>query len=331
MRNALIVLAGMAMLACGGERAENLSSQRPETYGLCQSPDLLRGVSLKVRLDTMPGEQLQLRLWVHNRSSQALNITPAEATLLTDDERRQLPILAEDATIYTIPTGSEQELVWQYQPVNDLYLYQRSGLSGSLQQQYRLPLSFISGWSDTLSFCFSQQAFLHYKIKAEQQRPQLFRPSSNVTTREAAARQEIYWNKMARTALLETGGSAYFSDQEFFSSGVNLRNALFARGDSLYLSLQIINHSPHVLQLQPGQIRIATNKQQFSPHTIAQTSEEFLPEQNSSMSLRKGERLALMLVYPLPEQDSLLLQLQGLQIVSFGQPLFGEDFLFVKE
>jgi hypothetical protein len=333
MRNLLIAFSGMVLLlACGGERAENLPGEQPAPYALCQSSDLMKGISLQVSLDTLPQEQLQLRLWFQNRSSQTLSIRPDEAHLLTDDARRQSPWGVEAASPYSLPPGSEQELVWEYRPVNDLYLYQRSGLSGPLQQQYRLPLAFISGWTDTLSFCFSQQAFLNYTTRAERRRPQLFRPAAAVTSREAAARQERYWSQMARTALLEAeGGSAYFSDQEFFSAGVNLRTALFARGDSLYLRLQLINHSPHMLQLQPEAIRIASRQDQQSPHHVEIASQSFPAGGSSPLQLQKGERLALLLVYPRLAQDSLLLQLEGLQVARFQKALFGEDFLFVRE
>ncbi|WP_161622649.1 hypothetical protein [Cesiribacter andamanensis] len=317
---------GLLMAACQTEgRVERLSTAAETAYTLCRAPALAPGVGLRVALDTAAGGMLHLYLLLHNTSRKALTVAPGRANLLTADQRPQEPLQALAG--FALGPGQEQEIQLGYQPVNDLYLYQRTGLRGPWQQQYRLPLSFIGELSDTLSFCFEPQAYLAYSLQREQHRPRLYRPSAAIKTREAAARQEVYWQRLLGRADTVALAPAYFTDQDFFNAGVNLRHSLFALNDSLYLSLFITNNAAIMLEIVPHNIWLQTAEGVHAPVKLLGYSYQ----QQQAQVLLPGDRLRLGLVYTAPAADSVLLRLGGLGLHPLEAPLFWEDFMFVQE
>lgn len=326
MRYLLLALI-LVVAACDqGQKVAPFAERETTAYMLCKTPTLKDGVQMRAQLDTSKQEQLQLKILIRNTSGSPLEVHPLEAALHTQDERRQQP-LNISAEAKSIPAGEEKVYTLLYQPVNDLFLYQRSGLQGPWLQEYRLPLSFISGLRDTLSFCFPEEDYLKYMAAAALKKPVLYKPTHETTAPEAARRQEAYLRGIVGIGQNAEAGSAYFSEQEFFSGGINVRHALFQRGDSVYLQLQLINHAPYVLELIPAKVAVSYRGEAYSPVRITGNASS----NKDSYHVRKGERQALTLVYKAPAADSLIVSLAGVQLVESKKPLFQEDFNFVRE
>lgn len=317
----------LLLAACDqGQKVMPFEDNISTAYTLCKSPDLPGGVSLQVQLDTTRNEQLQLKLLVKNNSGSALIINPAEATLHTQDSRRESPLM-DNWEAGRISSGEERQYTWSYKPVNDLFLYQYSNLHGPWLQNYQLPLSFIEGMKDTLFFCFPEEAYLSYSKAAERTKPVLYKPSQETIAPEAVKRQEKYLREISGTVENADAGSVYFSEQEFFSAGVNLRHALYQKGDSLYLRLQLINHTPQLLQLNPAAVTITAKQQEHRPVHI--TGPPLANRDN--YQVRKGDRLALTLIYKAPAADNLLVSLAGIQLMQAKKSLFGDSFSFIRQ
>ena len=323
------VICALLLLLLSCEQEQKVSNYSPETspvYTLCKTATLPKDVSLQAQLDTLRGGKLLLKVMVRNQSSSNLLLNPLQASLLTEDERRQLPVSVRPQT-ENLAAGEEREYQWLFAPVNDLYLYQRSGLHGDLKKIYRLPLSFIKGMEETLSFCFPEEAYIQYSKQMAAKAPVLYAPSPKTLHPETAARQEQYWAQTNGALQDGQAASAYFSEQEFFSAGVNLRHALYHRGDSLYLRLHLINHAPYVLMVDPAAVTV-TAFGQVHPVKEAQARKE---RKAALYAVRKGDRLSLNLRYPLPAADSVAISLQGIQVGELQKPLFPETFTWVRQ
>ena len=281
---------------------------------------------MQVQLDTSQNEGLVLKMLIENTSSRSLRLNPHDVVLLSRDERRH-EALQVDAEAAQLAPGQEISYRWEYRPINDLFLYQRSGLHGNFLQEYRLPLSFVGGIQDTLLFCFQEEAFLQYSRKMARKEPVLYFPSKETTAPQMAARQEEYWSKISGIQQHPEAGSAYFSEQEFFSAGINLKHALYQKGDSLYLQLQLINHAPYLLSVNPANITVQAGGEQHKPARIMGPPS---PEKQE-YQLRKGERLPLTLAFPAPKTDSLQLSFGGIQVQELKKPLFYSVFSFVRQ
>ena len=309
-------------------KVEALAADAVPTYRLCKAPALPKGVELQMQLDTARGKQLELKLMIRNTAEEALAIDPNLAALITEDQRRQQPFQIESAPQSLAP-GEERLFSWIFQPINDLYLYQHSGLFGPLQQQYRLPLAFLAGVKDTVVFCFPEEAYLQYSRKEARNKPILYSPSPASITPHAAASQESYRASIILSEVAaDQQGSAHFPDQEFFSGGVNVRHALYQQGDSLYLKLHIINHAPYLIALKPAQITISAQGQPQSPARITEPAKATV----GSYQIRKGDRLSFTMAYKAPAKaDSLLLSLDGIELAPVQKPLFEKGFYFIKQ
>lgn len=324
MRYLLFILL-LIQIACEQkQQVTQLDQNASVAFQLCQSASLPHGLQLKVQLDTASAEQMVLSLQIRNNSTETISLSPLEAALHTADQRRHLPLTA-DTEIETLAAGASRTFTWQYRPVNDLYLYQHSGLYGPWQQQYLLPLSFISGLTDTLRFCIPQKAYAQYSRDAEDKKPYLYKPSAASLSAESVARQEAYWQEAFTEKAEVAAGSANFSEQEFFTAGVNVRYGLYHKGDSLYLRLQLVNHTPGQLQLEPEAISVTYGGQHYQPLRITGPLET-RPE---LYELKKGDRVALLLTYAAPAADSLQLSLKGLKAQQ--QPVFAAPFSFIRQ
>lgn len=323
MRYLLFALL-LVQLACEQQQVTLLEGNALPAFELCQAARLPRDMQLQLRLDTTAEQQMVLSLQIRNNGSQLLSLSPLEAALHTTDGRRHLP-LAVDTERETLAAGASRTYTWQFRPINDLYLYQHSGLYGAWQQEYRLPLSFINGLTDTLHFCMPQQAYAQYSRDTEDKKPRLYKPSAASLSAASVARQEAYWQKAFSEKAGAAAGSANFSEQEFFTAGVNVRHALYHQGDSLYLRLQLINHAPGQLQLEPAAISVAVGEQHYPPLRISGPSAS--PQE--LYRLNKGDRIMLMLAYAAPPADSLQLSLNGLQAQQ--QALFAAPFSFIRQ
>lgn len=322
------------LLACQQEQKVTSFSEKGESvYTLCKTAVLPQGIGIQVRLDTAKQEQLLLKVLMRNTSQHTLQLNLYETTLLSQDQRRQAPV-AVTPEEETLAAGEEREYSWIFRPVNDLFLYQRSGLPGPLQQEYRLPLSFIQGAQDTLSFCFQEEAYVQYSRKEAGRQAVLYLPSGERLLKQAATRQEQYWATISgRLKDAPTASSAYFSEQEFFSAGVNLRHALYHRGDSLYLRLQLVNHAPYVLTFTPSAVVASASGKTYQPVGIynqkpAESTDAALP---NPYAVRKGDRLSITLAYRLPAADSIKILLEGLQVTELQEPLFAEEILYIRQ
>lgn len=326
--NVLLLTALLA--ACKQhDKVETLATDVPAAYQLCQAPELPKGLQLQMALDTTQANQLLFKLLIRNVSEEALSLDPAAANLLTQDLRRHQP-LAASIEAQTLAPDEERLFSWQFQPVNDLYLYQHSGLYGSLQQRYQLPLTFIAGLKDTVTFCFPEEEFLRYSQREAQHKVTLYSPSPEALSPQAAARQETYYTDVVVEEVRDfQTPSTHFSDQEFFSAGVNVRHALYQQGDSLYLKLHIVNHAPHQLALDPTQILIFEKGEPQQPLRVERPQ---TATPGGTNTIRRGDRVPLMLVYAAPAgNDSLWVSLQGLQLEQIQKPLFGEQFPFIRQ
>jgi hypothetical protein len=324
----------LLLLACQQEqKVTSLPDKEVESvYRLCKATALPQGIGLQVRLDTATHEQLLLKVHIRNTSQRALQLNLYEITLLSQDLRRQAPV-AVSPEDEMLAAGEEREYRWSFRPVNDMYLYQRSGLPGSWLQEYRLPLSFIQGVQDTLSFCFQESAYIQYSKRAAKNQPVLYVPLDKRISRQAAARQEQYWASISGHLKDAPAASAYFSEQEFFSAGVNLRHALYHRGDSLYLRLQLVNHAPYILMVTPAEMVASAAGRTHIPvgayiQGHAKATEAMLAK---PYAVRKGDRLSITLTYPLPAAESVKVSFQGLQVAELQEPLFAEEVLYRRQ
>lgn len=336
MKHALYILL-IVLAACGKpEKIEALKTAPQAAYQLCKAPVLPKGVAIQMSLDSSHSDQLTLRMSISNTDTEPLTIDAGTLALLSQDQRRHQPLSSEPSLISLAP-DEEKQLEWQFQPINDLYLYQHSGLYGAWQQRYQLPLSFITGLSDTVAFCFPEEAYLQYSKKQAQLKPLLFRPAATALTPQAAARQEAYYAGIihAATAVENINAlqspSTHFTDQEFFSAGLNVRHALYQQGDSLFLKLHMVNHAPHVLALYPDEISLSGNSHaQQLLRTAGLAPAESRP--GAPTLLRKGDRISLLLVYKAPPStDSLLLSLQGIKLAEAQKPLFRDSISFIRQ
>lgn len=302
-----------------GLKVQMLSSQAAYAYKLKASCELPAPIELAVSAVAAPKQQLQLKMVWQNKGSDTLLLNLSEAMLMNSRGRRSGPLESGQGPVQLLPFSTDT-LLLTYEPVSDLQLYQRTGLRGPLDSQYQLPLHYVQkGESpflkDTLRFYLPPPVYKAFLFTSKAAKPvRLYKMNKSVGM-ENRLRSHISRLKTAK----ESVENIRIMEEEVFVAGVNTRVGIYEQGDSLYLNLAIINHSPDKLKINPDHLMVG-GKGKAAPL-----------QKGKSLILLKGERYFFKNAYDKPQADSLWLYLKGIGVVEGEESLLPYPFLLTAE
>ena len=298
-----------------------LSLHLPYQYKLTKTVDEPAEVPMAVALLALPKQELQVRITLQNTGRDSLWINLPEANLLNKKGWRASPLL-EGRARQLLLAGQADTLLLNYQPVSQGRLFRQAGIRGPLEQQYRLPLSFLQSAigepvsKDTLTFTMPGNLFRSYLQETGFASPML------LYAMEAGEKQKERLNNRLKSLFAGSNQSGYgrIMEGEVFMAGINTRLAVFGKGDSLFLNLRIINHSPKPLELIPAFFRLSADEGSLKEGDDEQHQAEFI--------LRKGDRFEVRKRFKKPaETDSLWLSLKGIRLEETKEVLMEDSIL----
>jgi hypothetical protein len=301
----LALIAGF-LFSCERSTNENqvqlLGTESP--YKICSLSQLPEGVSLNVSLDTSAHNQLNFFVQLPEKPNKVYKLLPEETELLVADSRtyppRKVAPLAD-----TLVNNKGYQL--SFAPVNNGLLNHRIGLAGDYLQTYAIVLKSVyhqKERTDTVQFCMDEQVYRAYHEQRKSYQPQIYiaQPSAN-----AQQEQQAYWIK-------HTGepGTAQFSENEYFVGGINMRHTLYQVGDSLFLRLKLVNHSPEAIYIKPAEIKTTAPDGVLVPTSLPAAD---------SVVMRKGERWQGQWVYfRITPTDSISVDYSGIRLFTHNMP-----------
>ncbi len=235
-----------------------------------------------------------------NRSDQQVVLETAHVTLETEGGNFCEPTDLTDP--WGIGPGASDKKSLRFKPVNNRWLFMKTGLSGDLNHAYVLRINLPSGAVSTRFQLSSGDWETYNKQYGTETSLTLFSPHIDIT------RQQQYQSSQGRS------GFVYADQNEISIAGANLQFGAYQLKDTLYLNVKIVNHGNDVIHLYPGQLNLVSDE---SPQV---DTEPFL--------LKKSQRFIRSYQFLSPEApDSFSLSKRFILIPS-GQ---GETELLVRD
>lgn len=234
-------------------------------------------------MGSMTEQTAKVTLEFSNRSEKSLVID--EMILSTPEGLRSQPINIRGESI-VLPLLKDTLLSLLFQPVNDLSLYQLTGMHGMLKMKYHLDITYRLQEEKEkqhlrLSLCATENQYRAYE---KLYRPEVFIYTFNTRT-NFAVQQAAY----IKNAAISTSSFCHVSDQEIMVSGLNIRLKAYQLRDSLYVNLTFVNHAVFTVKLNQKLLDVYGKITNSSIHNVKN-----VPVNNSDYELlMPGDRISV--------------------------------------
>lgn len=319
-RNALALMILLLFVRCGQET--KLTEEKDKlNYERASARSGEFRAEAQLTADTEEQElTLMLKLVNDSRNKVLVN----DIIVSTPEGVRSAPI---DAMAFHLPAESDTLVELTYNPVNDLVLYQLTGIHGSFKSSYRVSVEYQpenkpeQALALTLRMPESQYAVYerYYKEKIS---AFVFNTGNDFNQRQSRYLGEVIRD---RTPFV------YVSEQEIMVSGLNIRLKAWQRNDSLNTSLIFINHAVFPVTIDTARLCLYGNNTLNSP--VDPSTKNTNDRNDDLVLLKRGERLSITLSEHVPVADpgGYFISLSKSILIADGKPMFVADVKLIEK
>jgi len=271
----------------------------------------------------MPRLELTAQLKLSNSGSGAIDVQ--EINIATAEGVRSLPETASAGT-FSLKSGQDTSLLLKFHPINDLKLYQLTGMQGDFKPGYTVLISYKIAGSDsliTLSLrsISEKNEYLDYIKKFKKP----ITAYSFNTKNGFNEKQKVYLK------TLKLGNQVpfvYLSEQEIAISGMNFRFKGYYQQDTLHAEIFVVNHAEFPVKVIRDALDIVEDgKSKHNAPTI--NIEKISGNQQDLLMMEKGDRILIRfkkyLKIKTTEKENLTLQLSRAFMLTGKKALFNQD------
>lgn len=219
-----------------------------------------------------------------NTTEDTLKLTPNDFTLSTEGGGNAHPLNLQNPV--TVLPGEQAHTTLHFSPTHSRLFYSLTGMSGDLNKEYSLHINFFEK-TETVKWQLPEQIHKTYLVNnGITQKTNIFLPAIDVE------KQKDWQIKHEMNEFVFSG------DSEVSAAGINMRFQAYQLSDTLYLSVRIVNHSTHDMNIYPKAFFLKYNEQLAAPLELKEI-----------VRLRKSERFIHTFKYltkELPQGFSLL-------------------------
>lgn len=270
----------------------------------------------------LASQELHLELKLVNNGVRELHVS--DVVVSTPEGVRSAP-LNMSAVGIRIPAESDTILNLIYKPVNDLPLYQLTGIRGFFRPGYQVTVTYEFGDQQRKSFDVTLQMpegqYTQYENdnKAEVS-AYVFDAGDDFNERQSRYLGEVIRD---RTPFV------YVSEQEIMVSGLNVRLKGYQLDDSLKVNLTFINHADFSVTVDTANLFLYGNNLRSGDMSLrndnGQASDPVLLKEGDRMSIALRERLISV------DSDEYLISFRKSILFSNGRPVFVKDIKLIQK
>jgi len=321
----IAVLAFSIFFSCNSPHNKTKSTANELIYSASDTTAgyLSAGVSLAANIKT--GE-VTAQIKLSNSGSAPVNIQNLDIS--TPEGIRSLPTAG--FAPFLLARGKDTTIAVKFNPINDLKLYQATGLNGSFKPGYTISLDYKVPGSDNMISLASKPVadktdFIDYEKKDK-------KPITGYSFNTKAGFNERETKYLA--GLMPAGKPAfvYLSEHEIAVAGLNFRLKTYAQHDTIYSELLVINHADFPVKFMPDSLTITASSQKILGAIGIIKFEKISGSQSDANMMEKGDRLLIHYkkhIKTVATPASLVLHLKSSFVLSGPKNLFGEDIELV--
>ncbi|HAA23776.1 MAG TPA: hypothetical protein DCP28_35240 [Cytophagales bacterium] len=280
-----------------------------------------------------------LAITVENTKQEPIVLDLAQVSLFPEGGIKSL---AEATGIQILAPGASFSDTLPIQSIHQARVYQEYGWVGSPTWRYSLPLSFISNatagvWESSLDLNTIGPKPQVAGVQLYQLAPdkpwledQMDHWQGLLIQREGQLKQELEakGEEVRIPFDAESTPFVHASLPELSCGGINVRLTSYQRGDSLYVGMRMVNHSPFTVSLPLERLACEWNMVSSVPAVVyypkglkGSTTGEYL--------LKKGQRVEATLVYALPTGcEGFVLRLDQVHLQEVNAKAFHDGLAF---
>ena len=227
---------------------------------------------------------------------------------------------------FSLLQGKDTTLNITFRPVNDLKLYQVTGLTGNFKGSYRASVSYKIGNDNLVSLTLNSATDkTEFNIYSKENKKVLngysFDTKTGFNDRE---------KKYLETVLPAVKSPfVYLSEQEIAVSGLNFKVKTYDAQDTIYAEFYIVNHADFPVKVITNSLNIILNNKAGNGEKAITKIEKISGAQNDINMMEKGDRVLIhykkYMKTPASGKDTLTLHLRNAFILSGRKDLFNEN------
>ena len=270
-------------------------------------------------------QQLALALKISNNGTEDFLIR--EIVISTPEGLRSSPINVQVQN-FVLSASADTLVQLIFRPVNDLALYQLTGINGSLKSAYYVLVTYALKDEDderTLTLALSLPEHEYRAQEAVKNKENILVYSFN-TGDDFASRQSAHLSK----ALNSNSSFIHVTEQEMLMAGLNIRVKAYKYVDSLYVSLIFINHAEFSLMLDKAAMNLHSDGMEDGHDIVG--LQKITGSTQATAVLQRGERIAVNLKKYVGDRDAaeFFISMQKSVFLEGGTPIFAEDIKLVE-
>ncbi len=230
--------------------------------------------------------KLFLQLNLRNESEDLFIASSTELELETPDGLRSNP-LAMDSVLEINPKESlERQFV--FKPINSLKFFQMTGLEGDFCQRYTLR---VKNGLFVAKFNLPDHQFKSYQAaRGIEKRLMVFSMNAD----SSFVGEELnYLNRAIQFDEdhdFRTTHEVRANDQEILIDGLNMRLLAYQLDDTLVVKMNLVNHSPFAVRINPAQSKIVSGEKKLLPLNGADEIISIIKSQRHQFILKFAHR-----------------------------------------
>ncbi|MDP9048442.1 MAG: hypothetical protein M3N14_09915 [Bacteroidota bacterium] len=317
-----IILTVILFTSCSRQDKNQISSANNLIYKTNDST--ADDLSAKLELSgDIPRGNLTARLKLTNSGSKVVSIQ--EISIATTESLRSFPEAGNVS--FPLNAGGDSTLSLKFHPLNDLRLYEVSGLQGGIKPVYNLTISYKTAGDDKVKA-------IALKSEADKDAYQKFTRKYNqrltgylFNTKTGFNQQQTKYLESLKP-LIKTS-FVYLSEHEIAIAGLNFRLKSYLVHDTLHADLFAVNHAEFAVKIVPEAFDIVSTEKDDSSAGKTLSLERLSGMQHDAAMIEKGDRVVIHLKKYLksgtPGKEKLTVYLRKAFILTGRKNLFIED------
>ncbi|BAU53588.1 hypothetical protein [Mucilaginibacter gotjawali] len=227
---------------------------------------------------------------------------------------------------FSLPPGKDTTLYVRFKPVNNLKLYQVTGMSGNFKASYKVSVSYKTGSDNLVSMALNSTTekteFNTYSKEAKNAVT-----GYSFDTKTGFNEREKKYLETIMPAVKSP--FVYLSEQEIAVSGLNFKLKTYNEPDTVHAEFFIVNHADFPVKVITDSLNVMLNNETDNEEKAIVKIEKISGAQNDINMMEKGDRVLIhfkkFIKTPAAGVDPLILHLRGAFILSGRKDLFNED------
>jgi hypothetical protein len=232
---------------------------------------------------------------------------------------------------FSLSIGKDTTLNIKFKPVNDLSLYQATGLVGNFKAGYTVSMGYKAAGSNDMKSAVLKVAADKTEFSAYIKENKNLVTGYSFNTKTGFNDRE---KKYLSTVMPAVKSSfVYLSEQEIAVSGLNFKLKTYDKQDTVHAEFFIVNHADFPVKIIADSLNIMSNNEAGAGEKAIINIEKISGAQNDIDMMEKGDRVLIHykkhIRIPDTATDTLILHLHDAFILSGKKNLFNEDLKLI--